>query len=49
MAGVTTKRKQRYAWQHPEWLSFIRDGWHILSPVQERLPPGDIGPGEVIS
>lgn len=30
--------------QHPEWLPFIRYGWHILSPVQDRLPPGDIGP-----
>jgi hypothetical protein len=28
----------------PGWLSFTRDGWHILSPVQDRLPPGDIGP-----
>jgi hypothetical protein len=28
----------------PGWLSFARDGWHILSPVQDRLPPGDIGP-----
>jgi hypothetical protein len=25
----------------PEWLSFACDGWHILSPVQDRLPPGD--------
>ncbi len=25
---------------HPEW-SFIRDGWHVLSPVQSRLPGAD--------
>ena len=28
----------------PEWLFFARDGWYILSPVQDRLPPGAIGP-----
>jgi hypothetical protein len=28
----------------PEWLSFARDGGHILSPVQDRLSSGDIGP-----
>jgi hypothetical protein len=28
----------------PEWLSFARDGWYILSPVQDRLPSGAIGP-----
>jgi hypothetical protein len=28
----------------PEWLSLVRGGWHILSPVQDQLPPGDVGP-----
>jgi hypothetical protein len=27
-----------------EWLSFTRDGWHILSVVQERIPRGEVGP-----
>jgi len=30
--------------QHPQWLPLIQDGWHILSPVQDRLPPGETGP-----
>ena len=30
--------------QHPQWLPFIRDGWHIITPWQDRLPPGQTGP-----
>lgn len=30
--------------QEPAWLSCVRDGWHLLSPVQNRLPRGEVGP-----
>lgn len=29
--------------QEPTGQSCVRDGWHLLSPVQNRLPPGEVG------
>lgn len=27
---------------YPAWLSFVRDDWHILNPVQDKLPGADV-------
>jgi hypothetical protein len=29
--------------QEPAWQSCVRGGWHLLSPVQNRLPPSEVG------
>lgn len=29
--------------QERAWQSCVRDGWHLLSPVQNRLPRGEVG------
>lgn len=29
--------------QGPAWQSCVRDGWHLLSPVQNGLPRGEVG------
>ena len=28
----------------PDWLSLTNSGWHLLSPAQDQIPPGDVGP-----
>lgn len=29
--------------QEPAWRPCIRDGWHLLSPIQDKIPRGEVG------